>query len=95
MNKLYEELLHANSKIKKLERRIKELTAGVLPVYPADMHGRPVTANSSEWCYDMGSAPVGGKLLVLNKSNVATLSVLTSDDKQYFQAWAPLPKRKK
>jgi hypothetical protein len=56
------------------------------------MHGRPVTANVSEFNYDMDKAPIGGKLIVLNPGNVAAFAVLSSTNKKYFKAWAPLPR---
>jgi hypothetical protein len=91
------DLLHLATQ---LVERVKHLEAEnqrlrEVPKYPGHMGGNPVTAQVSEYNYDMESAPVGGKLIVLNHSGCATFSVLTSDDKQYFQAWAPMPKRKK
>lgn len=56
------------------------------------MLGTPVTASVSEFNYDMGSAPLGGKLIVLNPGNVATFAILNSTNKKYFKAWAPMPK---
>jgi hypothetical protein len=88
------------SSIEALSKQVQELQEEnallrTVPKYPGYMGGTPVTAQVSEWNYDMENAPVGGKLLVLNHAGCATFSVLTSDDKQYFQAWAPMPKRKK
>jgi hypothetical protein len=60
--------------------------------YPQQMYGRPVTATSSEFNYDMGAAPIGGKLIVLNHGNVATFAILSSENKKYFKAWAPMPR---
>jgi hypothetical protein len=88
------------SSIEALSKQVQELQEEnallrAVPRYPVHMGGTPVTAPVSEWNYNMDDAPVGGKLIVLNHSGCATFSVLTSDDKQYFQAWAPMPKRKK
>lgn len=56
------------------------------------MLGTPVTAPVSEFNYDMEVAPLGGKLIVLNPGNVATFAILSSSNKKYFKAWAPMPK---
>lgn len=63
--------------------------------YPQEMHGKPVTANVSEFNYDMNAAPKGGKLIVLNMGNVATFAILHSENVKDFKAWAPLPKIRK
>jgi hypothetical protein len=61
-----------------------------------NMLGRPVTGEPV-LNYDMSTAPVGGKLLVLNKGGVLVFAVLTLADKRsgHFVAWCALPKRDK
>ncbi len=80
----------------KLKERLEQIEHSMAPpVYPQDMHGKPVTADYSYFNYDMDKAPVGGKLIVLNHGGVATFSNLTAENKKDFQAWAPLPKTRK
>ncbi len=62
------------------------------PQFPSDMYGKPVTAHASMFNLDMSVAPLGGKLIVLNPSNVAVFAVLSIRSLQYFRGWAPLPK---
>ena len=61
------------------------------------MLGRHVTADSSEWNYDMACAPVGGKLLALTRGRVCVTAVFTLADRTsgHFIAWAPMLKRNK
>lgn len=72
--------------------QIAGLEAVEQPQYPADMYGKPVTAHASMFNLDMSVAPLGGKLIVLNPSNVAVFAVLSNRSLQYFRGWAPLPK---
>ena len=62
---------------------------------PQQMNGKPVTAQQSEFNYDMKAAPLGGKVIVLNPGNVATFAILTNVNRKDFKAWAPLPKIRK
>ena len=81
-----------------LLNRIHELEvqlAARQPLFPAEMHGKPVTAPVSEFNYDMDTAPKGGKLIVLNHGGVATFAILSDRNNKDFQAWAPMPKIRK
>ncbi len=56
------------------------------------MNSNPVTSHYPEWIFDMNSAPLGRKLLVLNHGDVAAFGCLTPDNLKHFRAWCALPK---
>lgn len=56
------------------------------------MNSNPVTSDHPQWIFDMQSAPLGRKLLVLNHSGVAAFASLTQDNLKHFRAWCALPK---
>lgn len=55
---------------------------------------RNYVAGDCAWNYDMSSAPVGKRCLLLGAGGVATVGVTNGRD-HFFKAWAPLPKRDK
>lgn len=87
--------------VDRLRTRVAELEAELAalkstPTFPDNMHGKPVAARMvSEFNYDMNTAPKGGKLLVLNEGDVATIAMLSDSNKKHFKAWAPLPKKRR
>lgn len=64
-------------------------------LYPAEMHGKPVTTDEYHLSKDMAAAPLGGKLIAVNPSGVAVMTTLTRDNRKDFCGWAPLPKWRK
>lgn len=52
-------------------------------------------AGVCEWNYDMQTAPVGKRCLLLNAGGVAVIGLVPSREYSFFKAWAPLPKRDK
>lgn len=51
----------------------------------------PVTSHTPEWNFDMTTAPMGRKMLVLH-DGMAIISVLNNATLKWAQAWCPLPK---
>lgn len=51
---------------------------------------RPVTSYTPAWNFDMTTAPIGRKMLVLH-DGVAIIAVLSNTD-TWPEAWCPLPK---
>lgn len=60
-------------------------------------NAKTYVAGECKWNYDLTTATIGAKCLLLNAGGTACIgSLRPSDVKEgFFKAWAPLPKRDK